>query len=281
MNVLLGKISRFRHQRIESYRITIGHYQGTGALGTHVRYKKGDGYVYGDLDLIDLSPTFLDMAAVGENERLAMDGRSLMGLLDGDDLENWVVFSEYHAQGCHAPCFMIRQGQYKYVYIHDYESQLFDLEADPGEWHNLAGNPEYKEIETQLKTRMLEKFDPDAIEEAGRKADLPIMFHHEPREIQPGYPEGRTFRKLVLEKMKPGDTHTHCYGAAYPIMLGDSPPDQVNPDVFKAKERGIFFDVGHGGGSFVFRHAVPSIQQGHIADAISTDLYGTNTNRDQ
>ena len=43
---------------------------------------------------------------------------------------------------------------------------MFDLEADPGEWHNLVGQPEYKEIEGQLRARILEQFDPDAIDKA-------------------------------------------------------------------------------------------------------------------
>lgn len=118
------------------------------------------------VNLIDLLPTFLDMGGVREDERLPVDGRSLMGLLDGKDTKDRVVFSEYFSQGCHAPCFMIRKDHYKYVYIHGYESQLFDLNSDPGEWHNLAGNPEYQEIEAQLKARILEKFDPDAIDKA-------------------------------------------------------------------------------------------------------------------
>jgi choline-sulfatase len=118
------------------------------------------------VNLIDLLPTFLDMAGVGVEERLPMDGRSLMGLLDGSDTEGWEAISEYHSQGAHAPCFMIRRGKYKYVYIHGYESQLFDLEADPGEWNNLVGQPAYKEIEEQLKARIFELFDPDAIDDA-------------------------------------------------------------------------------------------------------------------
>jgi choline-sulfatase len=106
------------------------------------------------------------MAGVAAEERLQMDGRSLMGLLDGSDAEGWEAISEYHSQGAHAPCFMIRRGRFKYVYIHGYDSQLFDLEADPGEWNNLVGQPEYKEIEEQLKARIFELFDPNAIDDA-------------------------------------------------------------------------------------------------------------------
>ena len=37
---------------------------------------------------------------------------------------------------------------------------------------------------------------------------------------------------------------------------------KVRPYVFQAQERGIVFDVGHGGGSFVFEQAVPAMEQG-------------------
>jgi choline-sulfatase len=136
------------------------------------------------VSLIDLVPTLLDLAGVGEEERLPLDGRSLRGLLDGSDAGEWEAFSEYHSQGAHAPCFMIRRGRYKYVLIHGYDSgyssgygsQLFDLKTDPGEWSNLAGRAEYAEIEQHLKARVLEQFDPDGIEravtESVRKRDL-------------------------------------------------------------------------------------------------------------
>ena len=116
----------------------------------------------------------------------------------------------------------------------------------------------------------------DAIVEAGRLADLPCMFHSEPRPSSDGFP-ARSFRELILEKMRPGDVHTHCHGFAYPTMLGDTPPDKLNPDVFKARKRGVIFDVGHGAGSFTFRNAIPSIDQGFLPDSISTDLYAANT----
>jgi dihydroorotase len=32
---------------------------------------------------------------------------------------------------------------------------------------------------------------------------------------------------------------------------------KVLPYLFEAKKRGVIFDVGHGGGSFVFNQAVP------------------------
>jgi choline-sulfatase len=58
---------------------------------------------------------------------------------------------------------MARQGRYKYNYIHGYEPQLFDIEADPGEWHNLADEADHREAAEALRGRILERFDPDAM----------------------------------------------------------------------------------------------------------------------
>ena len=44
-----------------------------------------------------------------------------------------VAFSEIHSEGIHGPCFMVRKGKFKYIYVHGHDAQLFDLEADPGE----------------------------------------------------------------------------------------------------------------------------------------------------
>jgi dihydroorotase len=46
----------------------------------------------------------------------------------------------------------------------------------------------------------------------------------------------------------------------------------------EARSRGIVFDVGHGGGSFFFRQAVPATQQGFWPDTISTDMHKGSMN---
>ena len=50
------------------------------------------------------------------------------------------------------------------------------------------------------------------------------------------------------------------------------------PYVLEARKRGVIFDVGHGGGSFVFRQAVPAMKQGFWPDSISTDLHINSMN---
>jgi len=111
--------------------------------------------------LMDITPTLLDIAGV--RERMPMEGRSLLPCIEGDEADR-VVFAESHTNGVYAPCFMARQADFKYVYIHSKAPQLFDVRRDPGEWHNLAGAPEHAGVEADLRGRILATFDPDAIE---------------------------------------------------------------------------------------------------------------------
>jgi dihydroorotase len=48
--------------------------------------------------------------------------------------------------------------------------------------------------------------------------------------------------------------------------------------LLEARKRGVIFDVGHGGGSFLFRQAVPAMQQGFVPDSISTDIHTGSMN---
>lgn len=105
--------------------------------------------------------------------------------------------------------------------------------------------------------------------EAGTLAGVPVM-------VDFGYflPE-RPFYKLVTEKLRPGDMATHMYRGPVPYV-------DRNGKLLKylevARKRGVKFDVGHGGGSFVFRNAAPSVQQGFFPDSISTDLHTGSMN---
>src|SRR5947209_9097571 len=100
--------------------------------------------------------------------------------------------------------------------------------------------------------------------EAGTAANVPVMV-----DFGTFRPE-RPFQDLVLKKLRPGDIYTHTYLGPVP-MLDDS--GRVNQYLFEARKRGVIFDVGHGGGSLLFRQAVPAVKQGFIPDSISTDLH--------
>jgi dihydroorotase len=100
--------------------------------------------------------------------------------------------------------------------------------------------------------------------EAGALANIPVMV-----DFGTFRPE-RPFQDLVLKKLRPGDIYTHTYLSWVP-MLDDH--GRILPYLFEARKRGVIFDVGHGGGSFLFRQAVPAMRQGFGPDSISTDLH--------
>jgi choline-sulfatase len=111
------------------------------------------------VNLIDLLPTFCELA--GAPAHLPHDGESLLPIIEGQHGDR-AIFSQAH-EAVGMPCIMVRQGQYKYNYIHGYDAQLFDLKKDPGEWKNLCGDPAHAAVEQQLKKLVLANFNPDAI----------------------------------------------------------------------------------------------------------------------
>src|SRR5690606_22993180 len=66
-------------------------------------------------------------------------------------------------------------------------------------------------------------------------------------------------------------THTYAHVSGREPIVGEN--GKVKPFVFKARERGLIFDVGHGGGSFLFRQAIPALQQGFPPDSMGTDIH--------
>jgi dihydroorotase len=105
--------------------------------------------------------------------------------------------------------------------------------------------------------------------QAGRLAELPVMI-----DFGRFRPE-RPYEELVTSRLRPGDISTHMYIDFIPMLDGDG---KVRPYLFEAKKRGVIFDVGHGGGSFVFNQAIPAVRQGFLPDSISTDLHITSMN---
>ncbi len=99
-------------------------------------------------------------------------------------------------------------------------------------------------------------------------ANVPVMYDFWPR-------PDRTYEDLILNKMRPGDIHTHVFAQQFPIILPDG---KINPALTQARARGVIFDVGHGSGSFWFRNAVPAERQGFVPDSFSTDLHTGNFN---
>ena len=113
----------------------------------------------------------------------------------------------------------------------------------------------------------------DRAVQAGKIANVPVMVdfgeHQPPNSIE----------ALFMQHLRPGDifTHTFSYGPAVRETVVDD-SGKVKPFIFEAQKRGIIFDVGHGGGAFSWRQAIPSMQQGFRPNVISTDLHAESMN---
>src|SRR5690625_2685925 len=82
--------------------------------------------------------------------------------------------------------------------------------------------------------------------------------------------------ETVLGRMRPGDVFTHSYETGRRSLLDEE--GRIYDFVLEARERGVMFDVGHGGASFRFRQAVPSVEQGFWPDSFGTDLHRFSMN---
>src|SRR5213079_612115 len=63
----------------------------------------------------------------------------------------------------------------------------------------------------------------------------PVMYDFWPR-------QDRSYSDLILKKARPGDIHTHVFAQQFPIILNDG---KINPILTEARQRGVYFDVGH------------------------------------
>jgi len=106
------------------------------------------------VSLLDLTPTFLDLAGVPIPNRY--EGRSLLPLLEGRRTEEprREVFFEFHGHHFPYPQRVIRTTRYKLVMNPADTCELYDLEKDPDELINVYDRPEYAEVQKQLFTRL-------------------------------------------------------------------------------------------------------------------------------
>jgi len=109
----------------------------------------------------------------------------------------------------------------------------------------------------------------DAAVQAGERAGRPVMVDFWPR------PPERPYSDLILDHLRPGDVHTHVFAQQFPIV---QPDGALYEHLWQARERGVLFDLGHGGASFWFRNAVPALEAGFPPDSISTDLHLSSLN---
>jgi dihydroorotase len=80
----------------------------------------------------------------------------------------------------------------------------------------------------------------------------------------------------ILDTLRAGDILTHCFsGALNDANQGTNivQNGKLLPAALAAKQRGVIFDIGHGGGSFDFTVAEAAMAQGCMPDTISSDIH--------
>ena len=143
------------------------------------------------------------------------------------------------------------------------------IENDPAQMDAEAAAKvalKYPETIVGIKTAHFQPATWDAVDRAVKAAELSktivmVDFQNKP---------DRPYSDLILKHLRPGDIHTHLYARGIPQLDAQK---KVQGYMLEARRRGVLFDVGHGGGSFWFRIAVPAIQQGFLPDTLSTDLH--------
>ena len=144
-----------------------------------------------------------------------------------------------------------------------FENNLQDMDPEPA----AAMAKKYPHVIVGVKTAHYAGPEWTPVEnavKAGTLADIPVMV-----DFGANRPE-RPIDILLTQKLRPGDIYTHCYSGLRNEL---EPSGKVNPGMIAGRKRGVIFDVGHGGGSFAWRVAVPAIQQGFLPDSISSDLH--------
>ncbi|MBT7770623.1 MAG: DUF4976 domain-containing protein, partial [Rhodospirillales bacterium] len=69
-----------------------------------------------------------------------------------------------HAAGAISGAYMIRGGRYKYIhYAGGYDPELYDMEIDPEEMDNVAGDPNYADALAAMRECLTDMLDPEAI----------------------------------------------------------------------------------------------------------------------
>jgi dihydroorotase len=80
----------------------------------------------------------------------------------------------------------------------------------------------------------------------------------------------------IAEALRPGDIFCHVFhGTGYTIF---NDKGEIFPEILRARERGVLFDMCHGTVNFSFEIAERALKQGFRPDIISTDLNSVSWN---
>lgn len=112
-------------------------------------------------NIVDIFPTVLSSFNI---KCPTCDGMDLLPVVMGEEQPERYTFSEFHACGATEDIYMIRRGDYKYVYYHHMPVQLFDLSEDPRETRDISRTQKGREIIFELDKLLRSILDPNEID---------------------------------------------------------------------------------------------------------------------
>jgi choline-sulfatase len=118
---------------------------------------------------VDVYPTIMECAREAAPEAV---GVSLLG-----DIPERAILSEYHASSSRSGEYMIRSGRWKYVYFVHYpdQPQLYDLESDPEELTDLAGDKGHRPIIEECHRLLLGMLDPVEVDRRAKRRQAELV----------------------------------------------------------------------------------------------------------
>ena len=102
----------------------------------------------------------------------------------------------------------------------------------------------------------------DIAMDVAEKTGLPLMAH-----LDAPPPS----RHEVMSRLRKDDILTHCFRLFPNAPI--APDGRVRDEILKARQRGVIFDIGHGGGSFGFGTTRGMLKAGFLPDVISSDVH--------
>jgi choline-sulfatase len=122
----------------------------------------GPARVSASVSTADLLPTLVELAGGTLEADLPIDGRSLVGHLQGRSGHD-EVFGEYMAEGTIGPLMMIRRGPWKFIYSEDDPCLLYHVADDPHERNELSQCAQHAPLFATFLAEARAKWDVPAI----------------------------------------------------------------------------------------------------------------------
>lgn len=140
--------------------------------------------------LADLCPTLSELggAKAASDQHGSPDSGSFLGLLtDTSDSTKDEAIAEYYGPGVVEPWLAIRKGDWKYVWTRNHTDLLFNMTEDPGEQTNLSDDPACANVKADLRARLLDRYDVEAVTERATISKRTRVFLQDALATNQGY----------------------------------------------------------------------------------------------